>query len=164
MLIQKIGGYTIYFKQTSINMLKVDKIIQEYKMPKNEKPVGLENVTGGDWIFTIKHSWTKVAQIDEMTDYPIKDSNGKKYTFEGKYYSTDVLPSAWTYNPFDLTDQPPVEFKPGEVIMVRDVKNDSWIPAIFSANFSALNYPIQTAIGTSWRYARKLTPTERGES
>jgi hypothetical protein len=80
----------------------------------------LRNVKVGDWLFTIQSGWVKVIDIVVQNRYQIV-TTGDEYNFDGKYFDTDAMPSAWPFNPLDPNDHPPVEFKVGQVIAVKGI-------------------------------------------
>lgn len=125
------------------------------------EPQDLRHLKPGDWVYTLKRGWEKVVRSTEHSNFPIK-LKGSSFTIEGKEYPNDKFPSVWTYNPFDQEEQPPVEFKAGEVIAVRDQPDDRWRYDRFERFDAGDNYPY-TCSNENWILARKLTPEERGE-
>ncbi len=132
----------------------------------------LRDVEIGEWVYTIKLGWAKVIAIDTSTNYPvrvsIKDGDEWCYKFNGKINTTDVNPSAWTYNPFNKCDEPPCEFEEGEVIAVRSSVVDVWVYKRFYkkglSRFLTVNdfSSNENVIHDSWYYARKLNDKELG--
>jgi len=75
----------------------------------------LRDVKTGDWIFVHNTGWCVVEKIADGS-YPVKTGKAS-FGLEGKIMAHDIHPSAWTYNPYDPDDQPPVAFKDGEIVM-----------------------------------------------
>lgn len=129
-----------------------------------------KDVKVGDWIFTIQEGWTKTVSRDlhvsDFYDYTIRNTYSA-FTLEGRFNKHDLYPSAWTYDPFNDT-QPPYDFKEGEVIAVRDIKEYPWVFRIFIKQkcglFHCYNRTSKNEQNThNWIYARKFTQEERGE-
>ncbi len=110
-----------------------------------------------DWVFHVTMGWLKSSNINNEW---IR-AGGYSYKQDGRCGDCK-LPSIYPYNPFDPDDQPPVTFKEGEVIMVRDGDDAKWVSDIFERISSKETYDY-VGVTCSWRYARKLNATERGE-
>jgi len=62
----------------------------------------LSKLKVGDSIWTIQEGNTKVVDIVKNDDYPIKTKKGSGLTLDGKYFNTDLYPSAFLTNPFEV--------------------------------------------------------------
>jgi len=119
----------------------------------------LKDVKVGDWIFSIIAGWEKVIEIISTYEFPVRT---EKCSFTPGGFSglKHKHPSAWPYNPFDLKEKPPCEFKKGEVIMVADRIRTPDTSCIFAEVKGGLYRDVD---GVGWKYARKLTAKEKGE-
>jgi len=118
----------------------------------------LKELKVGDWIYHITKGWRRITYVCESSDYPI-NTGLCDYDLDGFLHENDINPTIYTYNPFDPDDQPPVEFKKGEVIMVRDVSEENWtLVKLFSTKGGML----MDTYGNTWKHARKLTDEEKG--
>ena len=68
-----------------------------------------------DYIYTCSDGWVKVQDLYENN---LETDRNGIYTMEGKGHYTDLYPSAWVSNPFDINDKPPCEFKEGDEVIV----------------------------------------------
>ena len=130
-------------------------------VPKSD----LSNIQSGDYIWTIQLGWAKVTiKPDNTYKITVKHPSysGYTYTSDGKHHLDNLHPSAWPFNPFNPDEQPPQDFKPGEVIAVRDNKEYPWSYDKFEIynKDEENNYICEKSC---WKYARKLIPEERGE-
>ncbi len=120
--------------------------------------VDLSEVKKGDWIWTIQSGWAKVCWNTEQGGQCINIDN-YLYDTHGRKNPGDKYPSAFPSNPFDKDDLPPVEFKDGEIVMVKLKQGHTSIPIIYGGS---CNGKVLTLDGTIWKYARKLSGKEKG--
>jgi hypothetical protein len=121
-------------------------------------PKAFKYVKHGDWIFTIRAGWVKVSNLNIhcSADYPVGTSHGS-YTLNGKEYSNNTCPSAWTYDPFNGTE-PPFMPKLYQVIAVWNMNS-----SIQYKMFSEMEGRRYCTYGNSvWDHARQLTAEELG--
>lgn len=142
-----------------------DNLTYEQGKPQTkEKPKmknDFSNVKVGDCIFTVAEGWDKVTNVNlDAGDWAIRTEN-MSYDLRGHHMASNKHPSAWTYDPFEDTD-PPLYFRPGEVIAVRDLKTDLWGYDVFK-KYSRIKTYGYICEELCWNYARKLTDKERGE-
>lgn len=124
-----------------------------------------KNVRIGDDIFTIKEKWTVVRSINPDSPYLINTASWS-YTVKGNYLISDALPSAWTHNPFDTNDKPPIRLPDLEKdahIWVRDNEIYEWVrrhfshwrenrPACFQNGLSSFTALDESDMTTYWKY------------
>jgi len=121
-----------------------------------------KDVQTGDWVFTTHDGWMRVSAAVVKADYTVK-AGPHSYNRDGYCIDTHHCPTAWTYNPFAKNDKPPCEFKVGEVIAIRDDSDDAWNYRKF-VSMDIMKHHTYKTPHARWKYARGLTPQERGEN
>jgi len=80
----------------------------------------------GDWAWTIKDGWSRVAQVDVLGDFPIQIASGM-YTTNGKYLFSDKFPSAFLVPPVEFdVGPPPCEFEEEDKVLVWNNEKNKW--------------------------------------
>jgi hypothetical protein len=83
-----------------------------YRISRFEPVKKIADLKVGDWAYTAQSGWKKVEYGETYyEEYPIT-LGLHCYTTEGKFHINDKFPTAWAYNPYDLSDHPPVELQP----------------------------------------------------
>jgi len=126
----------------------------------------LQDSKAGDWVYHIFTGW-EIIKERRKKSILIKTTF---YNLDGRPFANSANPAIYIHNPFNPEEQPPFEseFKEGEVVAVRDSENFPWTYRLFFSQTSPKSVGCKAELSTegsvcSWKYARKLTPAERGE-
>lgn len=121
----------------------------------------------GDDVYTIKNGFDKVTCIENDSLYPIKTKQ-ESFTLDGKCYTKDIYPVAFTYNPFEPQPENEIMQAPiGKLMEVSDKgerwyqryvfmrKNELFIAWDHASSEKDVN---ATYLITLWKYAREIQP------
>jgi len=106
-----------------------------------------------DYIYTCSDGWVKVQDLYENN---LETDRNGIYTMDGKGHYTDLYPSAWVYNPFNINDQPPCEFKEGDEVIVWPGNLEQKCKRIFAHKKNGKYYCYDNG-QTKWTSGGKVT-------
>ena len=118
----------------------------------------------GDKVYCLIHGWGEVYCIYESTDFSVrvnfKEDSDVGYDYNGRYYQESKPTLSFTeYTLQGFSQERPIELpEVGELCLVRDYKDDTWLAREFAEYRHGL-FICQAVHGQSeveWKYMKRI--------
>ena len=118
----------------------------------------------GDKVYCLIHGWGEVYRIDESKDFSVrvnfKEDSDVGYDYNGRYYQESKPTLSFTeYTLQGFSQERPIELpKVGDLCLVRDYKDDTWLAREFAEYRHGL-FICQAVHGqgeVEWKYMKRI--------
>jgi hypothetical protein len=140
------------------------KYLNNYVKQEIKEIMSKEIFKVGDSVYCALFGWGVVFNIDESADYPIcvdfKNNSNISYTFDGRYYENAKRTLSFSEYIFENFSQerPIVLPKVGELCLVRDTDDNTWLVREFTEYRHGLFIckAVHGQCELEWKYMKRI--------